>query len=352
MSLLKEAVMGTAYAKIGIFGFAGSGKTRTAFEIALGLALASKSKSIAFFDTEKGSDFMIPLAKKAGVKLFVHKGKSFKDMLTYSKEVQAAGIEVMIVDSISHVWRDLCDSYLKTKGRKYFTMMDWGILKGQWKDYTDMYINSPIHILMLGRAGNEYETNTNDDTGKQEMVKSGTKMKVEGETGFEPDLLIEMERIEAPTGITNKAWIVKDRTDTMNGKSFDNPKFATFKPFFDFINLGGTHAGIPTESGTVQIFDRPDWSYEERKKRKEIALESIQEALTLGDMEGRSADVVKKRTELLIKHFGGSGKTYMENLNVEQLETGLHDMKVALGLIEETPITQDPPKLETTEVIQ
>jgi len=342
--------MGTAYAKIGIFGFAGSGKTRTSFEIALGLAAKSKKKAIAFFDTEKGSDFMIPLANKAGVELFTHKGKSFKDMLQFLKEVQAEGIEVVIIDSISHVWRDLCDSYLKTKGRKYFTMMDWGILKGQWKDYTDAYINTPIHILMLGRAGNEYETNTNDDTGKQEMVKSGTKMKVEGETGFEPDLLIEMERIEQPTGIINRAWIVKDRTDTLNGKSIDNPKFASFKSFFDFLNIGGEHAGIPTQSDTTQIFDRPDWSYEDRKKRKEIAIEGIQEALTLGDMEGRSADATKKRTELLIKHFGGSGKTFIENLKMEDLESGLLALRTDLGLVkpEEFPL----PKTNDTEEIK
>jgi len=349
MSLLKKATMGTAYAKIGVFGFAGSGKTRTSFEIALGLAVKSKQKAIAFFDTEKGSDFMIPLASKAGVELFVHKGKSFKDMLAFLKEAQSAGIEVVIIDSISHIWRDLCDSYLKTKGRKYFTMMDWGILKGQWKDYTDLYINSPIHILMLGRAGNEYETNTNDDTGKQEMVKSGTKMKVEGETGFEPDLLIEMERVETKDGIINRAWIVKDRTDTMNGKCFDNPKFTTFKPFFDFLNIGGTHSGIPQESTTTQIFDKPDWSYEERKKRKEIAIESIQEALTLGDLEGRSADATKKRTEILLKHFGGSGKTHIENLKLEDLEAGLNSLKLELGLIK--PEQHPVPVLDTTEEI-
>lgn len=340
MSLLKEATMGTAYAKIGVFGFAGSGKTRTSFEIALGLAEKSKQKSIAFFDTEKGSDFMIPLAKKAGVKLFTHKGKSFKDMLAFLKEAQGAGIEAIVIDSISHIWRDLCDSYLKTKGRKYFTMMDWGILKGQWKDYTDIYINSPMHILMLGRAGNEYDTNINDDTGKQEMVKSGTKMKVEGETGFEPDLLIEMERIETKNGIINRAWIVKDRTDTLNGKQIDNPKFLSFKPFFDFLNIGGEHSGVSQESTTSEIFDKPDWSYEERKKRKEISIEGIQEALTLGDMEGRSAEATKKRTEMLVKHFGGSGKTHIENLQLNDLENGLHNLKLELGLIKTDPLLE------------
>ena len=204
---------------------------------------------------------------------------------------------------------------------------------------------------MLGRAGDTYDTSTNEDTGKLESIKSGTKMKVEGETGFEPDLLIEMERIETKEGIINRAWIVKDRSDTMNGKCFDNPKFITFKPFFDFLNIGGVHTGINQESGTAQMFDRPDWSYEDRKKRKEIAIESIQEALTLGDMEGRSSDATKKRTELLVKHFGGSGKTHIENMNIDDLDSGLLGLKLELGLVKKEDIIEAPPKLDVKEEI-
>lgn len=348
MSMLKKAVMGTAYAKIGIFGEAGSGKTRTAMEQAIWLATITKKKSIAFFDTEKGSDFMLPIAEKNGIDLYVHKSRSYRDLLNYIKEVQKEGIEILLIDSITHVWNDLQESYKKSKNKQRLTIMDWGILKGQWKTYTDTFINSPIHIIMLGRAGSIYDNVENEDTGKQEMIKSGTKMKAEGETGYEPDLLIEMERVETKEGIINRAWVAKDRSDTMNGKHFDKPTAKSFKPFYDFIRIGGNHSGIPTESGTAQLFDRPDWSYEDRKKRKEIAIESIQEALTLGDMEGRSADATKKRTELLVKHFKGSGKTHIENMNIDDLESGLISLKVELGLIKPEEVI---PKLDTKEEI-
>jgi len=72
MALLKKAVMGTAYAKLGIFGEAGSGKTRTAYEQAKWLATLTNKKAIAFFDTEKGSDFMVPLAERDGIEFYVH----------------------------------------------------------------------------------------------------------------------------------------------------------------------------------------------------------------------------------------------------------------------------------------
>lgn len=351
MGLLKKAQNNTAYMKAGIFGFAGSGKTRTSMEIAIGLARLSDKKQIAFFDTEKGSDFMTKLAEENGIELLVHKGRSFQDLINIIKEVQTAGIQVLIIDSISHVWRDLCDSYAKTKNKKSLTMYDWGILKGQWKLYTDLYINSPIHILMLGRAGNEYDQHVNDDTGKQEMIKSGTKMKVEGETGFEPDILIEMERVETKEGIINRAWVVKDRSDTMNGKSYDKPNFKTFKPFLDYLNIGGTHEGVDVKRDSVTMFDRPDWSYEDRKKRKEIAIEAIAEALTLSGLDGRSAEVGKTRTEKLILHFGSSGKTAIENMSVEDLEKGVENLKIDLGLKKPEPVVELPPKLETSEEI-
>ena len=67
-------------------------------------------------------------------------------------------------------------------------------------------------------------------------------------------------------------------------------------------------------------------------------------------MEGRSADATKKRTELLIKHFGGSGKTFIENLKMEDLESGLLALRTDLGLVkpEEFPL----PKTNDTEEIK
>jgi len=61
ISILKPAQNQTAYLKAGIMGFQGSGKTYTATRIASGLAKLSKKEKpkIAFFDTEKGSDFFV-----------------------------------------------------------------------------------------------------------------------------------------------------------------------------------------------------------------------------------------------------------------------------------------------------
>lgn len=331
MTLLKLAENRTAFAKIGVLGFPGSGKTYTASLLARGLSDAAKSKKVAFFDSEKGSDFEVVRMKKEGFELLVHKGRAFQDLIQIIREVEEAKIPVLIIDSISHVWRDLTDSYTKKANKKSLTMYDWGILKTQWKEYTDLYLNSKVHIIMCGRAGYTYDQDVNEDTGKKEIVKTGTKMKVEGETGYEPDILIEMEALSVKDSMINRAWVLKDRSDTMNGKYFDNPTFKTFTPFFSALNIGGEHVGVDTKRTSEALFDNPDWSHVEIQRRKEIAVEELNAALIKAGLDGASADAKKNRTIFLEKHFGTSSKTAIENMPVKALEATLANVKIELA---------------------
>jgi hypothetical protein len=342
MGLLKPATNSTAYAKLGIMGFAGSGKSFTAMKISSGLAKARGLKSVAYFDTEKGSDFLIPKYKEEGVDLLVHRGRAFADLLSIIKECEQEKIPTLVIDSISHIWRDLCDSYAEKAKRKRLHMGDWGILKGQWKLYTDAFLNSKVDIIMLGRAGYEYDMIENEETGKEEMRKTGTKMKVEGETGFEPDLLLEMERIEEKDRIVNRCWVVKDRSDTMNGKFFDYPTYKTFQTFWASLNMGGTHEGINTQRNSKDLFDDPDYSYEENRKRRDIALEDLQAVLIKLGLDGTSGDAKKGRVELLEFYFGTSAKTAIESMHPMTLQAKLHQIKIDKGLIKVDPDQELP----------
>lgn len=345
MGLLKKASNDTAFAKIGILGFNGAGKTFTAMQIAIGICNKTKQKQVAFFDTEKGSDFLVKPMEQAGIELLVHKGRAFKDLINVMKEAESAGIQVLIIDSITHPWRDLCDSYQAQQKRKSLEMRDWGVLKKQWSEFTDLYINSKLHILMLGRAGDVYETEKDEVTGKNTMVKSGTKMRVETETGFEPDLLIEMERVWEDDALVNKAYIVKDRSNTMNGKEIVKPTFKSFESFFNYINLGGEHKGIDTTRNSKDIFDNPDYSAAELQRRRGIALEMIGEAFTLVGLEGRAAEVMKKKTEVLIEIFGTSSWTAISSMRAIDLEDLVLKLRIKLGL-EKNP---EPPQVDQTE---
>ena len=64
MGLLKKARNRMAYAKIGLYGDAGSGKTYTAAMFAIGLHQYAKlKKPVAMFDTEPAASFIIPYFK-------------------------------------------------------------------------------------------------------------------------------------------------------------------------------------------------------------------------------------------------------------------------------------------------
>lgn len=356
-TLLKPAMNQTAYLKLGLLGFEGSGKTYTAVDFAIGMTKLTKGSKVAFFDTEKGSDFHIKRFKEAGIELFVHKGRSFQDLCTIIQESEHGGFSFLIIDSITHVWRELTNSYLKKSGRKNLHMKDWQVLKTEWSRYTDLYVNSKLNIAMLGRAGYEYDMDEDED-GKKEIVKSGTKMKVETETGFEPDLLLEMfrarksevEKNKKAVGFINRCVVLKDRTDTMNGRFIDRPAFKDFKPIIDFLNLGGEHIGVDLSRSSEGMFEKPDYSYHERQKQVQIALEELQALLIKGQLDGTSADAKKKRVAFLEKIFGTSAKTKIESMRLEELLNGLQRAKAELAP-EVIPLERAPLKAVVEEAI-
>jgi hypothetical protein len=327
--LLKPAVVQTAFLKAGMLGFAGSGKTFTACEIAIGLAKHIKVPKVAFFDTEAGSDYLIKKFQKNDVELFVHKGRAFVDLCNVVRETEAAGIQVLIIDSISHVWKEIQDAFKAKVRRDRLYMPDWANIKGQWAEFTDLFLNSKVHIIMLGRAGYEYDQEA-DHEGKKQLVKVGTKMKVESEMGFEPSLIIEMESFENPQSgkIDNIAYVLKDRADLMNGHKIVNPKFESFRPIIEFLNLGGEHHGVDTKRNSEAAFKDPDYSWEEQKRKRAIALEELHEALVLLGLDGRSTEAVIGKTKLLKDVFGSSAKTFIEEkLEFAKLMSGIDELK-------------------------
>lgn len=341
MGLLTEAMHEQAFLKAGMLGFPGSGKTYTACMLAIGITkkLGAK-KPVAFFDTETGSDFLIPRFKAEGIQLLRLKSQAFTDLLTVAREAEKE-CSVLIVDSISHVWRELCQSYQNKRKISRLSFQHWGDIKKEWAVWTNLYLNSKLHIFVLGRAGYEYDMEANEE-GKKELIKVGTKMKVETEFGFEPSLLIEMERvakgIEPGSGWLHRAHILKDRTDTINGKAFDFQKpsqsykpgdwqqtFKPFSPVFEALNIGGEHVGIDAERTSEAMFERGE-SRGDWHRRREILLEELQASLV---MIWPGQDVISKTAKLstIDTLYNTRSWKELESRTVEELELGYKILK-------------------------
>lgn len=348
MGLFKPAVNQTAYLKFGLQGFQGGGKTFTACELAIGITKLVKGQKVAFFDTEKGSDFMVRKFQGAGVELVVVKSKALVDLSAAIDEAIATGCSALVIDSITHVWREFCSAYLKSKNRTKLIQEDWNQLKEMWADqFTNKFTASPLHIFMCGRAGHEYDEDTDEDTGKRTSHKTGaTKMKAESETGFEPDVCLEMMADVQPLpkaerkgkkrkvgAIINRCLVLKDRSDQLNGRTFDKPKFKDFLPIVSSINLGGLHVG-PDLARTSQGIFAPggDRSWMERRTQHGLAIEQVYEALTLAGLDGTAVATKRTRTEALIKAFGTSTEGGISALSLEQLVEGLASLRAAHNL--------------------
>src|SRR5262245_8284446 len=138
MALFAKAEVTSSYLKMGMMGFAGSGKTYTATSVAIGLhKLSQSAKPLFFLDTETGSDWVKPRIEAAGIELFTAKTRAFADLLTAVHEAEA-GASLLMVDSLTHFWVELTTAYMQAKRRTRLQFDDWAFLKAEWRKFTDL----------------------------------------------------------------------------------------------------------------------------------------------------------------------------------------------------------------------
>ncbi|MEW6610670.1 MAG: AAA family ATPase [Patescibacteria group bacterium] len=329
--------------KAAIEGFAGSGKTYTAGLIARGLheRIGSK-KPIVIFDTEKASKFLKQLFAEANIEVLVRESKSFADLAMTMKKMREGISDILIIDSISHVWEEYMQAYARKVNRTRLQFQDWGIIKPLWKkEFSDAFVSDPYHIIMNGRAGYEYDKEEDPDTHKKELVKSGIKMKVEGETAYEPDMLVLMERFEEVVGKDKKVWreatIIKDRSTLLDGKTFVNPTFEHFAVAVERMleNPIPRDAALMPEGDTALLFKTEEDRYAWRRE-KDKAMEEL-DGLLIRIAPGSTGKDKQLKLDLLDKVFGTTSITAIGDMQPEQIMDGYKRIgleAIALGVAE------------------
>lgn len=334
MSMLKKATNKMSYGKVGLYGTAGSGKTRTAAEIAIGIVQYSKStKPVAMFDTEPAASFIIHLFEKAGIEFLVKDdSRAFTDLMSVTREAQET-CSVLIIDSITHIWRDLQESYLarindfrRRDNKRPLTSLEfqhWGPIKRQWAEFTDIFLSSKMHMIVCGRAGNVYEYQEKDDgSGKKELITTGTKMATEKELGYEPSLLIEMEIQREDGAIINTAIVQKDRADRLNGKEIRFPTFEKLRPHFEALHIGGEHFSSMNQRDSREMFSEGgDDTFAADMRRKEVALDEIKEELLRHHGHGMDVATKAAKAETLDKVAGTRSWAKLESMRLPDVQS-------------------------------
>ena len=256
MAGFRKAKAEQAALKMGIYGPPGSGKTFTSLLLAEGLAATSK-KRIAYVDTEHGTDFYCKAVPTRAVhpEAFDFDAiytRALTEIAQSVKELKPEEYGVIVLDSVTHLWEAARAAYNgRTTSAGTIPMQAWGKIKKPYKDLIAYLLSSPMHVIMCGRQGTEYAT----DEETEELKAVGLKMKAEGETPYEPHILIRMEAIK-PRKTNETATVIayaeKDRTGVLSGRSFANPTFETLcKPLMGL--LGETQAQVQTEDAAAAV---------------------------------------------------------------------------------------------------
>jgi hypothetical protein len=362
MSILRDLDEDPGYLRTGILGFQGSGKTELAVELALGVRdYFGLTGPIAAFDTEAGIGYQRDkIVRRTGRSPIGVKSRSFADLMAFSEEIVGRA-SVAIVDSSTHIWREVCESYLRGVNdnlrrlaeaqrrpfveRKTLEKADWQIVKGMWARWVDWYQNAEIHLIVCGRAGYEY-VDREDDEGNLESVKAGVKMKTESEFAFEHALLIEMARIQREDNgvhtVIHRANVLKDKfPGCLDGQQADDPDFSFFLPHVARLRPSG-HRPIDVSVKTDHGVLGGDRSWYREKQDRTILAEEID-----GELEaahpGQTAAAKSARAELLHRVFGTYSKTAIaESTHSERLRRGLAELRSILRPEKSITDSNDP----------
>lgn len=203
---LRKATRKKAKIRLGLSAVSGGGKTYSAILIAKGLC--GDLSKVAIIDTENGS-----------ADLYAHLGDYNVLPLTapftperYIEAIRSCekeGMEVVIVDSISHEWdgKGGCLEIVESLGGKY---QDWAKVTPRHQAFLDAILHSPCHVITTVRRKQDYEM-TKDGNGKVKVEKGGLR-EITRE-GFEYELTINLEMDTA-----HNTTASKDRTGLFMGK--------------------------------------------------------------------------------------------------------------------------------------
>jgi len=362
-SIFKKPQNTQARLKMGIYGFEGSGKTFTASLYMIGLHKFSGSdKPVAFFDTETGSDFIKPLFEEANIELITAKAQNLKTLHDGIMEAERECFG-LIVDSITHIYKEVCSTYIKHKkdGTNFIRMQDWGPIKETWRNYfSTPYVNSNIHIIWCSRAKNIFEDVLDDlassQTGREQFKSQivGTGARSETESAHEPSILIEMQRRmeKGSDRFTRNVIIMKERFNIIDGETFtyskmtneqalkENKPFMDIMPHIQRLNLAGEHIGFNPGNSKLLFDDQFDEGLSLIRRRRTIAIENIQDRLVAIYPAGTGKDKQAK-LNILDHLFKTTSWTEIKLSKVDKLESAAKKIKEIKNIFDKEGISHD-----------
>jgi len=210
----QRATKKQAKARIGLIGPSGSGKTYTALRLATNMGMR-----VALIDTERGS-----AAKYADKFVF-----DTMELIDYNpqnyingiKDAEAAGYDVLIIDSLSHAWSgtggilDIVDTATaKSRSGNAFTT-GWREASPLHNKLIESMLSARLHLIVTMRSKMEYVLEDDGKGGKKPRKVGLAPVQRDG-MEYEFDIVGDMD-------LEHNFIVSKTRCDLLDGKVFNKP---------------------------------------------------------------------------------------------------------------------------------
>jgi hypothetical protein len=166
--------------------------------------------------------------------------KTIDNYITSMNEANKAGYKVLVIDSLSHAWRELTDEVdrIAQKSVSKNAFSPWAKVNPKQKRFIDAILNYPGHIIATMRSKTEWVIGEGLN-GKTAPEKMGLAPEQGKGIEYEFDLLVELNQ-------HHQGIVTKDRTGKFQDNSIDRPDEDFGVALYDW--LSGGNALLPSVS--------------------------------------------------------------------------------------------------------
>ena len=222
-----------------IFGPSGSGKTFTALRMAKGIGGKIAVIDSEFRSARKYSDrFDFQVAELSDF--------SIDGYVRAIDAAAAIGIDVLIIDSLSHGWQELVAEVEKLAQAKYRgnTWSAWSEGTPKQRKFVQAILRFPGHVIATMRSATEWQTSA-DEKGRSRPVRIGLKPEQGKGIEYEFDQLMELSA-------EHMALIIKDRTGKYQDKYIEKPGEEFGKELADWLADGSDAPSNPIPASAIE----------------------------------------------------------------------------------------------------
>jgi hypothetical protein len=203
---LRQASKKQAKIKLALAGCSGSGKTFSSLLIAYGIT--NNWSKIAVIDSESGSADLYAHLGNYNV-LALKAPYTPERYITAIEACEQAGMEVIIIDSISHCWENLLEFHSNMQGNSF---TNWNKITPRQTLFVNKILTSSCHIISTMRTKQDYVLN--EKNGKLVPEKVGLKTIMRDGIDYEFTIVLDID-------LKHYAKASKDRTNLFS----DKPEF-------------------------------------------------------------------------------------------------------------------------------